>query len=147
VAGKPEFACKDRILNYDGIFQSTFKEEEMKIVKMSELPKEPFTHALLTGSDVTRQDPVPDSKDYTVNVVNFGKGVRLKFHAHGSEQLLIVTGGKGIVATEEEERVVIPGDVILIPAGEKHWHGATEDSEFSHVYILKADSTLTQLED
>ena len=119
----------------------------MKIVNMNELPKQPFTHTLLTGSDATRQDPVPESKDYTVNIVNFGKGVRLKFHAHGSEQLLIVTGGKGIVATEDEERVVTAGDVILVPAGEKHWHGATDDSDFSHIYVLAEGSSLTQLED
>ncbi len=36
-----------------------------------------------------------DSKEYNLNVVNFGKGVRNKFHAHDSEQILIVTAGKG----------------------------------------------------
>jgi quercetin dioxygenase-like cupin family protein len=90
---------------------------------------------------------VPDSKELNVNIVNFGKGVRNKFHAHDSEQILIVTAGKGIVATEEEERVVTEDDVVLIPAGEKHWHGATTDSEFSHIYVTKAGSALTQLED
>jgi len=70
-----------------------------------------------------------------------------KFHAHDHEQILIVTAGRGIVATEQEERVVKTGDVVLIPAGEKHWHGATEDSEFSHIYITNRESKLTQLED
>ena len=55
--------------------------------------------------------------------------------------------GKGILATEEEERVVTEGDVILIPAGEKHWHGATSDSEFSHIYVHKLGNVMTQLVD
>jgi len=97
---------------------------------------------------VTRQVLVPDSKEFNVNIVTFGKGVRNKFHAHDGEQILIVTVGKGIVATEEEERVVTPGDVILFSAGEKHWHGATEDSEFSHLYVTREGiGPTTQLED
>ena len=119
----------------------------MKIVKMGEVSKEPIARPLFTGPDVTRQVLLPDSKEFTVNIVNFGKEVRNKFHAHDSEQILIVTAGTGIVATKKEERVVTEGDVVLIPAGEKHWHGATKDSEFSHIYVTRAGSELTQLED
>jgi len=54
--------------------------------------------------------------------VNFGKGVRNKLHTHDSEQILIVTAGKGIVATGKEQKTVTAGDVILFSAGEKHWH-------------------------
>ena len=119
----------------------------MKIVKIREVFKEPSLNPLFTGPDVTRQVLVPDSKEFNVNIVNFGKGVRNKFHTHDGEQILIVTAGKGIVATEEQERAVTAGDVVLIPAGEKHWHGATEDSEFSHLYVTRVGSELTQLED
>lgn len=119
----------------------------MKIIKINEVSKVPAASPLFTGPDVTRQVLVPDSKEFNVNIVTFGEGVRNKFHAHDGEQILIVTAGRGIVATEEEERVVIPGDVIVFPAGEKHWHGATEDSEFSHMYVSRKGSVLTQLED
>jgi quercetin dioxygenase-like cupin family protein len=119
----------------------------MKIVTMNQVAKEPYPHPLFTGPEVTRQVLITDSEQFALNIVNFGKGVRNKFHAHDSDQILIVTGGKGIVATEKEERVVTPGDVVLFPAGEKHWHGATDDSEFSHIYVMKAGSVLTQLED
>lgn len=119
----------------------------MKVVKISEVSREPYVHPLFTGSDVTRQVLMPESNEYDINIVNFGKGVRNKFHAHGNEQILIVIAGKGIVATETEEKVVTEGDVILIPANEKHWHGADEDSEFSHIYVTKTGTQLTQLED
>ena len=119
----------------------------MKIVSIREVVKEPFPHPIFTGPDVTRQLLVPDSKELSVNVVNFGKGVRNKFHAHDSEQILIVTSGRGIVATEKEERVVTEGDIVLISPGEKHWHGATRDSDFSHIYVSRLGSVLTRLEE
>jgi quercetin dioxygenase-like cupin family protein len=119
----------------------------MKVVKISDVSKEPFVHPLFTGKDVTRQVLMPESNEYDINIVNFGKGVRNKFHAHTKEQILIVIAGKGIVATEAEEKVVTEGDVILIPANEKHWHGAVKDSEFSHIYVMRTGAELTQLEE
>jgi quercetin dioxygenase-like cupin family protein len=119
----------------------------MKIVSMNKVDREHFPNPIFTGPDVTRQLLVPDSKEFSVNVINFGKGVRNKFHAHDSEQILIVTAGEGIVATEKEEKVVTKGDIILIPPGEKHWHGATPDSEFSHIYVSRLGSVLTRLEE
>jgi quercetin dioxygenase-like cupin family protein len=119
----------------------------MKIVKIAKVSREPAVGPLFTGTNVNRQSLGLDSKEFNVSVVNFGKGIRNKFHTHDCEQLLIVTAGRGIVATEGEKKVVTPGDVVLFSAGEKHWHGATEDSEFSHIYVMKAGSKLTQLED
>ncbi len=121
--------------------------EAMTIVKMDEVPRVPNVTPLFTGPDVTRQSLVSDSKDLRVGIVNFGKGVRNKFHTHDRDQVLIVTAGKGIVATEKEERVVTVGEVVLFPAGEKHWHGATKDSEFSHIVVTRAEAKTTQLED
>jgi quercetin dioxygenase-like cupin family protein len=119
----------------------------MRVVNMNTVEKEKFSSTLFTGTDVSRQVILPDSKEFNFNVVNFGKGVRNKFHAHDSEQILFVTAGKGIIATDTEEKEISVGDVVIIPAGEKHWHGATQDSEFSHIYISSLSSQLTQLED
>ena len=55
-------------------------------------------------------------------------------------QVLLVTDGIGIVATEKEKSVVQIGDLIHIPAGEKHWHGATTDSHFSHISLTLLSS-------
>ena len=110
----------------------------MKIIKMNEVPKEPYLNPLFTGPDVTKQFIVSDSKDLQLSIINFGKGIRNKFHTHDSDQILIVIAGKGIVATENEEKIVTVGEAIFIPALEKHMHGATDDSEFSHIVVLKA---------
>ena len=119
----------------------------MKVVNTNQVEKEPFISPLFTGNDVTRQALLPESKEYEISNVGFGTGVRNKFHAHDTEQILIVTSGKGIIATEERQQVITEGDIVLIPAGEKHWHGATEDSDFSHIYFFRKGSQLTQFED
>ena len=118
----------------------------MKVVKTSDIPKKTHQTPLFTGPDVTVQRLLPEGAEYNVNIVNFGTGVRNKFHTHEFDQVLIVTAGKGIVATETEQKVVTVGDVIHFPADEKHWHGATTDSAFSHIYISRAGSKTTQLE-
>jgi quercetin dioxygenase-like cupin family protein len=119
----------------------------MKVVKMDRIPKEVLMNPIFTGREVTRQVLLPESKEYEVNIINFGKGVRNKFHAHDYEQILIVTAGKGIIATEMEEKVVTVGHIVLIPAGEKHWHGSGGDSEFSHIFVVKVGDKIRQLED
>ncbi|MDP6681861.1 MAG: cupin domain-containing protein [Desulfobacterales bacterium] len=119
----------------------------MNILNMNDVEKIPMENPLFIGKEVTAQPLIPQSGDYNMSIVNFGRGVRNKFHVHESDQILIVTAGKGTVATEQRQRVVSAGDIILFSAGEKHWHGATEDSEFSHIYITKAESKTTQMED
>jgi quercetin dioxygenase-like cupin family protein len=59
---------------------------------------------------------------------------------------LIVTEGKGILATESERKEITVGDVAVIPAGEKHWHGATDDSAMTHIAISAANTSLEQFE-
>ena len=119
----------------------------MQVVKMNTVAKKGFEGSLFTGPEVSLQVLLPDSKEFNVNIVNFGKGVRNKFHSHNREQVLIVTSGEGYIATETEKIKITPGDVVLIPAGEKHWHGAAENFEFSHIYLSQLGSELTQLED
>jgi quercetin dioxygenase-like cupin family protein len=53
-------------------------------------------------------------------------GARNKMHIHSSDQVLFVTKGKDI-ATEADHEVIGVGDVVHIPAEEKHWHGAMPD--------------------
>ena len=120
----------------------------MKVIKVSQIAKEPRVSPLFT-KPVTGQSVVDTelSKKFRIAQVNFDRGVRNKFHRHTIEQILIVTEGEGIVATDNEEVTVVPGDIIFIPAGEKHWHGATEGSTFSHLFVMSPDSETTQLED
>jgi quercetin dioxygenase-like cupin family protein len=120
----------------------------MKVITVSQVPAEAAGGRLFTGH-VTRQPLIKgeQSNRFVVSQINFAKGIRNKFHIHTSDQVLIVTAGRGICATEKEEITVFPGDVILFSAGEKHWHGATGDSAFSHIFVTGVDSKTTQFEE
>jgi 4-carboxymuconolactone decarboxylase len=120
----------------------------MKVIRISEAKKELQVRPLFIGP-VTQQVIVDTSLStrFAIRHVNFEKGSRNKFHSHSIEQILIITEGKGIVATDKEEITVVPGDVVFIPANEKHWHGATKDSTFSHLYVMAPEQKTTQLED
>ena len=62
------------------------------------------------------------------------------WHIHhakkGGGQILLVTAGRGYYQEYgKEPRELHPGDVVNIPAGAKHWHGAAKDSWFAHLAI------------
>ena len=121
----------------------------MQVLNINRVAEQPMDVPLMTGGPVTRQALFGEqnARSLYISQINFSKGARNKFHSHTEEQLLVITAGKGIVATEQAETVVTAGDVILFPAGEKHWHGATSDSSFSHYAISLIGNQLTQLED
>lgn len=108
--------------------------------------------AVETKDEIVGQGPVYrkaliDAKDtggLGVLLVTFSPGARLNFHTHPFEQILYVTEGKGILATQQEEQIVTPGTVVFIPPDEVHWHGATEDSSFSHIAVQKPGIKLAQ---
>ena len=50
-------------------------------------------------------------------------------------QILVVTSGSGMVATEHEQLEINVGDVVHIKAGERHWHGAKADTTMGHITI------------
>jgi len=121
----------------------------MKVLKTDAIPAEPANSPLFTGGPVTRQPllTAETSKNFSLNVVNFSAGARNKMHTHSSDQVLFVTAGKGIIATETEKEMIGVGDVVHIPEGEKHWHGATPESAFSHIALTAKGSTTTQVEE
>jgi len=120
----------------------------MQIFSLDKLPKEVSKGGLFVGGEVQRSTLLtpPESKFFNVAHVMFSPGARNQLHTHTTDQILFVTGGRGICATEHEEREVTVGDVIVFPAGEKHWHGATKDSYFSHVYVTGVDSVTAKAE-
>lgn len=72
--------------------------------------------------------------------VTFEPGCRNNWHIHnaksGGGQILICVSGQGYYQEwGKEAQKLNAGDVINIPVGVKHWHGATSDSWFSHIAI------------
>ena len=48
---------------------------------------------------------------------------------------MCVAGRGWYQAWDKAAQPLTPGDVVNIPAGVKHWHGAAQDSWFSHLAI------------
>ncbi|GKH45711.1 MULTISPECIES: cupin domain-containing protein [Anaerotruncus] len=72
--------------------------------------------------------------------VTFEPGCRNNWHIHrakaGGGQILLCTGGRGWYQEwGKSARELRAGDVVNIPAGVKHWHGAAKDSWFSHLAV------------
>lgn len=103
-----------------------------------DIAKATSNHAPIFVGSVVTQNLVSDD-DATllrVTAVTFESGARNRWHRHTADQVLVVTHGRGIVATAAEELHVEPGDVVLVTAGELHWHGAEEGADFTHLAIL-----------
>jgi len=72
----------------------------------------------------------------TAASVTFEPGARTAWHTHPLGQVLIVMSGTGRIqrwgGPIEEIRA---GDVVWIPAGQKHWHGASPTTGMTHIAI------------
>lgn len=100
-------------------------------------PNEAFAQYFIGNSYL---NPLTSAVECGVGLANvtFEPGCRNNWHVHhatkGGGQILIVTDGRGWYQEwGKEPRMLTPGDVVMIPAGVKHWHGAAADSWFSHI--------------
>jgi 4-carboxymuconolactone decarboxylase len=71
-------------------------------------------------------------------VVTFEPGSRTAWHSHPGGQILIITTGTGRVQRWGDPiEEVGAGDVVRIPAGQKHWHGASPKAAMTHIAITE----------
>ncbi|MBR1533283.1 MAG: cupin domain-containing protein, partial [Ruminococcus sp.] len=80
------------------------------------------------------------SGEFPLFNVTFEPGCRNNWHIHhadkGGGQILICTAGEGWYQEDgKEPRPLKEGDIVVIPQGVKHWHGAKKDSWFSHISL------------
>lgn len=98
-------------------------------------PAENFTGRVRLDSSFQQQAP----SRVVGAIVTFEPGARTAWHAHPLGQTLIVTAGAGwIQQWSGSTQTIKPGDVVWIPPGVKHWHGATATTAMSHVAIVEA---------
>jgi quercetin dioxygenase-like cupin family protein len=88
------------------------------------------------------------SKEEKLYHVTFKKGARTKIHYHQAGQILIPTGGKGVLEIfsiknngstikikKTQKLDLVQGDAVYISAHKLHWHGAKGKKDFSHIAI------------
>ena len=72
------------------------------------------------------------------SLVTFEPGARTAWHSHPPGQILIVTAGTGRVQRwGDPVGEIHQGDVVWIPPGQKHWHGAAPNSSMAHMGIVE----------
>jgi quercetin dioxygenase-like cupin family protein len=97
-------------------------------------PAESFTGSVRIDPLFQPTEPSRTSGAY----VTFEPGARTAWHTHPLGQILVVTAGLGRVQrwggpTEE----IRSGDVVWIPPGQKHWHGASPTTAMTHIAITE----------
>jgi quercetin dioxygenase-like cupin family protein len=98
----------------------------------SQGPAEYFTGAVRIDPLFAAHDPARAAGAS----VTFEPGARTAWHTHPLGRTLIITAGCGRVqrwgdAIEE----IRPGDVVWLPPGEKHWHGAAPATAMTHIAV------------
>lgn len=94
------------------------------------------------------------SKEVEAYLVTFSNGARTKLHYHETDQILLATAGKGVVAIQStvemkdgsakismEEHVLEEGGFVCVPAYVWHWHGAQKGADFAHIQVKKPGRT------
>jgi 4-carboxymuconolactone decarboxylase len=112
-------------------------ERPIEITRGGELSAQPGAASFFTGSVRVVQLFKPNDPSRTSGGrVTFEPGARSAWHTHPLGQTLIVTAGAGRVqrwGSPAEE--ILAGDVVWIPPGVKHWHGAAPEAALTHLAI------------
>jgi quercetin dioxygenase-like cupin family protein len=113
---------------------------KIKVTRMGLQPSREGPAEYFTGS--VRVDPLFETGEKTnksAAYVSFQPGARSAWHTHPNGQILIVTSGTGRVQRwGDPVQEIRSGDVVWIPPGQKHWHGASPTSAMTHIAIQDA---------
>ena len=109
----------------------------LTVVRSGDSPEQPATAPIFVGDVAMR--PLLGAgtgAKVTVALVRFRDGGRNKKHTHSEDQILYITEGHGIVADSEHDHLVEGGDIVHVPAGTMHWHGAQPGRDMAHLNIM-----------
>jgi len=82
-----------------------------------------------------------DSPDVELLGVWFSAGARTRPHIHDVDQVLVVEEGTCAYGDENGVTLVKAGEVLTIPAGIWHWHGATPHEAMMHISVRKQNNS------
>ena len=115
-----------------------------RVVAQDAVSVDPADPDRFTGA-VTRAQVLPGVRPAGLrgDVFSYAPGARSSWHVHEGEQALVVVRGEGLVQWEglEVPRRVRAGDWVHVLPGVAHWHGATPDSEFTHLAVTASGRT------
>lgn len=80
--------------------------------------------------------PTTENNNFSIGNVTFEAGARSHWHAHPAGQTLLVTNGIGLYQEKGQPiRTIKKGEVVICDKNIEHWHGASPDSQMTHIAI------------
>jgi quercetin dioxygenase-like cupin family protein len=114
----------------------------MKIIPSGSVPTKRAPASYFTGT--VYQDPIietPSPAHLNATRVTFEPGARTAWHTHPLGQTLYVVAGCGRAQTlGGPVHEIRAGDVVWIPPGEKHWHGAGPTTMMAHIAMQESEN-------
>ncbi len=102
-------------------------------------PEAWFTGAVWVDS-VVEPSVIGPEASLQAALVTFAPSARTAWHTHPRGQTLYVVAGVGWAQKEgEPAQVIQAGDVVVVPAGENHWHGAQAEHTLVHLAMQEKD--------
>ena len=112
--------------------------EHITSTPTAKAPAERFTGDVYLNPIETPSDPAR----LAAALVRFTPGARTNWHSHAKGQTLYITDGVGLVGTRDGDvALATAGQTVKCPAGEEHWHGATDTTLMAHIAILVGDES------
>jgi quercetin dioxygenase-like cupin family protein len=77
-----------------------------------------------------------------LNHVRFAPSARTNWHSHVLGQTLHIVAGVALVGTRDG--VILeahPGETVICPPDEEHWHGATTEQFMEHLALWETDGS------
>jgi quercetin dioxygenase-like cupin family protein len=112
----------------------------MKIIPCGSVATKPAPDAYFTGRVL--QTPIIEREEparLRALIVQFEPGARTAWHTHPLGQTLFVVSGAGLVQSWGEPiREIRAGDTVSFAPGEKHWHGAGQNTAMAHIAMQEA---------
>lgn len=119
---------------------ATAPSSSIQVIRSGQAAMQVAPAAHFTGT--VRIQPVLDAtpaSNASAALVMFEKGARAAWHTHPRGQRLVVTSGTGRVQQWGQAlHEIRAGDVVVIPAGVKHWHGAAPSTSMAHIAMQEA---------
>lgn len=118
---------------------ATASAAPLVIHRVGSQPSSPGPSRFFAGA--VRVDPLHTATEparVSTAFVGFEPGARSAWHTHPLGQTLIVTAGAGrLQRWGSPAEVIRPGDTVWIPAGVKHWHGASPTTGMTHIAVTE----------
>lgn len=116
----------------------------MRLIEQETRPASPSDARTFVVPATTRKLFGPDDgEDVRLYRVDFDPGSRTNWHVHedGAQLLYGLSGRCVVVDREGTELLLSPGDVVVVGAGEEHWHGAAPGGPGAHLAINLGETT------